>query len=111
MCSRIHGFIRVWFIVYLTVCYDNQLAVFFLSKLFLTTISIGEIFSDIPFLTGEAFIHRTEKYRMLVMRRLWSYLKGIVVTMHMLLSLTVRIVLSISVTFLLATEVFTMILM
>ena len=112
MASRVIGFVvfgRVWFVVYLTAFPDYQLAVFFLSKLFLTMISLGESLTNIPFLRGEAFSHRTEKYMILVTSNFWRYLNGIVVTMNQVLSLTVRICISISATSFLAAELFTMI--
>ena len=49
-------------------------------------IGLGESVSNIPFLTGKLFIHRTEKYTMLVMSTLWRSFNGIVVTMHRFLS-------------------------
>ena len=67
MCSRINYDGRVWSSVYIKLCIDYQIAVFFQYKLVLTTISLGESFSDIQFLTGKVFLHRTEKYTMLVM--------------------------------------------
>ena len=67
VCSRIPGVGRLWFIVYLTVFPDYQVSVFLLFKLVLTTIVLGEILSNIPFLTGKAFIYRNEKYMMLLM--------------------------------------------
>ena len=42
MCYRVHSVGRVWFIMYLIVCSDYQLAVLFKSKLVLTTISTGK---------------------------------------------------------------------
>ena len=49
-------------------------------------ISLGEILSDIPFLTMKMFIYGTEKYIVLVLGRLWTYLNGIVVIMYRILS-------------------------
>ena len=54
--------------------------------------SLGEMLSDIPFLTGKPFSYSNQKYNMLVMKNLWSYLNVIVVKMHGLLSLTLRMV-------------------
>ena len=109
MCPRSHGARRVWLIVYLKVCTDYQLVVFFLSKLVLTMINLGESFSYITFLVGNVFSRRTEKYRMLVMSSLCKYLKDIVVTMHQVIYLTVRIflLLLISATCSSAAEMFT----
>ena len=56
-------------------------------------IEIGESSLDVTFLTGEALIHMTEDYTMLAMRNFWRYLKGIVVTMHLDLYLTVLVAL------------------
>ena len=65
------------------------------------------VFPIFRFLTGKAFIHRTEKLTMLAMRSLWGYLKVVVVTMHLVLSLNVQMDISISVTCYLDAEVFT----
>ena len=94
---RMRHFIRD----YISSCTSHYLPTtnlhcFFQSKLVLTMIALGESLSKIPFLTEKTFSHRTEKYTMVVMRRLWRYLKCLVAMINLVLSLTVRMVLSIS---------------
>ena len=53
---------------------------------------LGGWLSNIPFLTGNVFIHRNEKYMILVMNILWRYLKVTVYRIHWVIYLTVHMV-------------------
>ena len=61
---------------------------------FLLQLALMRVFY-IPFLTGKAFIRRTEDYTILVMSNLRRYLKFMVVTIHRVPYLTVRTVFNI----------------